>query len=636
MLPQAPHRQDRRIFPTPLIGDVLFSEVRDCNRILIPEYGTPHPDAVKWPDHKLVYVKSVDIERDGIFEFFYAADRENQDLYNFSSGYRNIVGNVGGREFRVVQRTYVTLREYFKPLDILFGTPMPNIPEGKFDGVEYVFFDRQQQVIQEETLNSLYVAEIHTYIEIAFLELKISYSTTKSDVIPEKFQVLIPQTSTEQIVEGLAEQPVLTSTQLSVKETQINPDIKVVDIVSREKPEDDISLIGKRAYVEGGPPANVIETYSKDEIEVDTSVFVVQSTVTPLGDGGFIKETVEVESWPVLTGSEFDPVLNTQIVNTQQMVEPPTDFSEPNTSFKPINEDRTLKIVEVVPVDALEEYHISVPTRIDLRIPAVLKSISVLWIVDQSASDGESVGSATEPDKAADDYSAKGYSITASAGMEGRAEFSAQPTLSIDTETVFGSDISATVHFFYLNSRGLPVSEGSLLSRISALTGAQINNWPRFKPKSHTIVANGATVSCSSTAKLSSTVLRTYANDEVSSESSSEGGSFAIDRSVDVINVAPTIHGPITVFNGDQVTSIFTASQARARLEGVAFEEVDPVIITKGASAPVSVTPLSFPATNPPDIPRAGKYLVGSTAEPFKWGWIRCSATIIDASQFAS
>ena len=69
-LPQAPYRQDRRIYPTPIIGDVLFSEVRDCTRSEIPEYGTLHPNPKKWPDHKLVYVKPVDIERDGIFEFF--------------------------------------------------------------------------------------------------------------------------------------------------------------------------------------------------------------------------------------------------------------------------------------------------------------------------------------------------------------------------------------------------------------------------------------------------------------------------------------------------------------------------------------------------------------------------------------
>ena len=71
-LPQAPYRQDRKIFPTPIIGDVLFSEVRDCNRgNPFPEYGTPYPNSNKWPDHKLVYIKPVDIERNEIFEFFY-------------------------------------------------------------------------------------------------------------------------------------------------------------------------------------------------------------------------------------------------------------------------------------------------------------------------------------------------------------------------------------------------------------------------------------------------------------------------------------------------------------------------------------------------------------------------------------
>lgn len=629
-LPQAPFRQDRKIFPTPIIGDVLFSEVRDCNRTLIPEYGTPHPDANKWPDHKLVYVKPVDIERNEIFEFFYAAERQNQDLYNFSSSYRNIIGNVGGREFRIVQRSYVTLRESFQPLDIPFGTVMPDIPEGKFEGVEYVFFDRQQQPIPEQELNALFVAEIHTYIETAFLEYKLSYTTTKSDVVPEKFQINIPQKTTEQIVEGLAEQPVLTATQLSVSEEQINPDIKVVRIVSREEPEDDISFVGGRAYVEGGPPANVIETYSKDEIEVDTGLLVVQSTVTPLGDGSSIKETVEVDSWPVLTGSEFDFALNAQVVNTQQMVAPPTDFSEPNTSFKPINEDRSLKIVEEVPTDALETYHISVPTRIDLRMPAVLKAISVLWAADESIGDGDSVGTGLNPDDA------NGFTLTTSAGMNGKAEISAQPTLNIEIETVFGSDISATVHFFYLNSENNPVSESSFLSRVSAVVGSSVQRWPIFKPKSHTITAFGAAVSCNSNAQLSATVTKNYEGQKISGKSSSEGGSSSVNRSIDVINVPPTIHGAITVTGGSSYTSVQATSQARARLEGDEFDDVNPVVKTNSASASVSVSPLSFPATSPPDIPRSGDYLVGSSAEPFKWGWLKCSATIIDASQFGS
>jgi hypothetical protein len=243
-LPQAPYRQDRKIFPTPLVGDVLFSEVRDGNRTNLPEYGTPHPNTTKWPNHKLVFIKPVDIERNEIFEFFYAADRENQDLYNFSVGYRNIIGNVGGREFRVIQRSYVTPREGFEPLDIAFGTPMPNIPEGKFDGVDYIFFDRQQQRIEQQELDSLYVAEVHTYVETAFLEYKLSYAADRVDPLPDRFRTSIQQEITEEIAEGLAEMPQLSGSELSKKEDQLNPDVKLIRTVSRATPTSGVKLDG--------------------------------------------------------------------------------------------------------------------------------------------------------------------------------------------------------------------------------------------------------------------------------------------------------------------------------------------------------------------------------------------------------
>jgi hypothetical protein len=243
-LPQAPYRQDRKTFPTPIVGDVLFSEVRDGNRTNLPEYGTPHPNTTKWPNHKLVFIKPVDIERNEIFEFFYAADRENQDLYNFSVGYRNIIGNVGGREFRVIQRSYVTPREGFEPLDIAFGTPMPNIPEGKFDGVDYIFFDRQQQRIEQQELDSLYVAEVHTYVETAFLEYKLSYAADRVDPLPDRFRTSIQQEITEEIAEGLAEMPQLSGSELSKKEDQLNPDVKLIRTVSRATPTSGVKLDG--------------------------------------------------------------------------------------------------------------------------------------------------------------------------------------------------------------------------------------------------------------------------------------------------------------------------------------------------------------------------------------------------------
>ena len=291
-LPQAPYRQDRRIYPTPIIGDVLFSEVRDCTRSEIPEYGTPHPNPKKWPDHKLVFVKPVDIERDGIFEFFYAADRENQDLYNFSSGYRNVVGNAGGREFRVVQRSYVTLRDEFQPMDIEFATPMMNVPEGKFDDVEYVFFDRQQQSIQEQELNALFVAEVHTYIEKAFLDDKLSYTAQRTDPLPEKFQILVPEQVVEQIVEGTAEMPTLTGSQLSVKEDQLNPDVKLVRTTSRDRSTLPVSL-DQKATTNEKQLATITETVQTgDTDDLPTATIDIQSQA--LGDGTYVVTKTEV------------------------------------------------------------------------------------------------------------------------------------------------------------------------------------------------------------------------------------------------------------------------------------------------------------------------------------------------------
>ena len=625
-LPQAPYRQDRKVFPTPIIGDVLFSEVRDCNRgNPFPEYGSPYPNAAKWPDHKLVYIKPVDIERNEIFEFFYAADRENQDLYNFSSGYRNVVGNAGGREFRVVQRSYVTLRENFQPLDIEFGAAMPDVPEGKFEGVEYVFFDRQQQRINEQELDSLYVAEVHTYIETAFLDYKLSYGTQKSDVIPEKFRVSIPQTTTEQIVEGLAEQPVLTGSQLSVTEDQINPDIKLVKIVSREEPDDDISLIGKRAYVEGGPPANTIETYSKDTIEVDTGVNVVQSTVTPLGDGSFVKETVEVDSWPELKNSEWDYLLNTQVVSTQQMVVPPTNFTEPNTSYKAVNEDRSLKIVEEAPIAALNSYLVSLPTRTDMQLPAVLKSIEAVWISDEAISDGDSQGTGVMP-------TGTGASLQAQASSTGSAKKSAVPSIKTEIENVIGSDISATAYFFYFDAGNGSMNETNLVNRLSTLIGQTVNVWPIFKAKSHTIVTRGGSVSVATKASADQTNVVTIDGTTGNSQSSGEEYSWAIDRNVDVVNLGPTIHAALNITNATQYTGISATSSARARLTGD-FDVTASKVFT--ANATVSIVPSSFPATSPADIPRTGLYIVSSKAEPFKWGWVKCFALVVNANQFA-
>jgi hypothetical protein len=157
-LPSAPKRQDTKVFPTPLIGDVLFSQIEDCSRKDFPEYGTPHPDTAKWPHHKLVFIRAVDNQREGIHEFFYAADRDNQDLYNWEF----TKADIGGQNYDAVSRTYVLPREGFTPQVPIMGSTMPDIPSGLFTG-SYVMIQRRQSRIGEQTLDSLYVADVRVY-----------------------------------------------------------------------------------------------------------------------------------------------------------------------------------------------------------------------------------------------------------------------------------------------------------------------------------------------------------------------------------------------------------------------------------------------------------------------------------------
>ena len=143
-----------------MIGDVLFSQIEDCTRITIPEYGTPHPDTGKWPNHKLVFVRPVENERDGIFEFFYAADRDNQNLYNWEV----TKADIGGTRFDAVARDYLVPRASFVTTTPTMGTAMPNVPTGKFTGT-FVLAERSQKRIGQQELDSLYVVDSHVYID---------------------------------------------------------------------------------------------------------------------------------------------------------------------------------------------------------------------------------------------------------------------------------------------------------------------------------------------------------------------------------------------------------------------------------------------------------------------------------------
>lgn len=160
-LPLAPYRQDKKIYPTPLVGDVLFSELVDTGRMVLPEYGTPHPNTEKWPNHHLVYIEEGNTDREGVFRFYYAAVRDAQDEYNFS----HTKADIGGVKFDAVQRTYVIPRADYTELSPVIGSVMPDTPTGLFDNEIYILAERKQQRIGQQELDSMYVALECVYIK---------------------------------------------------------------------------------------------------------------------------------------------------------------------------------------------------------------------------------------------------------------------------------------------------------------------------------------------------------------------------------------------------------------------------------------------------------------------------------------
>jgi len=621
-LPQAPYRQDRAVFPTPLTTDVLFSEVRDCTRASFPAYGTPHPNAAKWPNHKLIFIKTVDIERDGIFEFYYAADRETQDLYNFASGYRNVIGNVGGREFRVVLREYVTLRSDFDPMYPAFATPMPDVPSGTFEGIEYVFFDKQQKKMDQVELDSLYVAEVRTYVERAFLDYKISYTAQVPDLVPDKFRAALTRTTIEGIEEGTAELPTLLDGQLVSSQDQLNPDVKLVKTVTQNNPSSNVVLTGTRSYVET-TKADTVETFSTSQLEAETGLLIAQSVVTPLGNGDFVRETVKVDAWPALVSSQWDPTINAQIKSTEQFISPDdVDFTAQNTSYRAVNKDRTLRTVETTPADALANYLLSFPSRMDVQLPQILKSISVVWSSEsaQGSSDGEWNGFA----------SGQSYSLGGSEGDDCQSSASIRPELVIDIEQPWGSDIPVTVHAFFIETANGSVTEGSLKARIEQVIGSATQNWPTFKPVSHTMITQGGKVGVLAGASGNAAVTKSQSTNSAE-KGTTRTTKYDVSLNTSSTNIGPTIHKDLVIES--YTRSISASATARAYWVGTNFPSVD-VSSTASKSITAEVSPRFLAATTPNDIPRSGKHIMRTTVEPYKWGWAKCTAVILDASYF--
>ncbi len=165
-IPSTPHNiRSDRTFPTPDLSDYIFSERVSSEspqaNVTCLDYGKPHPDSIKYPNHILVFISGEKKDKTGkrFVNLYYAADRENQDDYNFV-----FQGFAGGGKYKSVARSYLIRRDDWEANGSLSGD-LPDIAPGDPDPQasddsrfqDYVYFGDSMQNTGSEELNSIYV-----------------------------------------------------------------------------------------------------------------------------------------------------------------------------------------------------------------------------------------------------------------------------------------------------------------------------------------------------------------------------------------------------------------------------------------------------------------------------------------------
>lgn len=135
--------------PTPNVIDILVVENRD-SRVLVgktEKYGTAHPNKVKYPNHKLVFIGEESPENTRAF--YYACDWDKQDEYNYEISYP-----YGRKDAPRYTRTYVLPRDGYQ-------AAADNSADPAF--VDAILVGQEMQRIGVKEMDSLYVKVQRTY-----------------------------------------------------------------------------------------------------------------------------------------------------------------------------------------------------------------------------------------------------------------------------------------------------------------------------------------------------------------------------------------------------------------------------------------------------------------------------------------
>lgn len=401
-----------------------------------------------------------------------------------------------------------------------------------------------------------------------------------------------------------------------------------------------------RSDEHGGATVTVTDTYSLSAPTAPTgSLTIIRHEVENLG---LIyherKEENDAASWPLLNGQQYLDDLDIIVQFTEQITTPDAQLGNARTEITPIDNKKQRVRIIAANTDALDSYVATYPSTTDVQFPDILVSLNVTW--------NEKYDSATSTHSAADQY----FHIfnSGSGGFDPDARVSASASVIPDVQPVrrqiWGQDIPVTNWILYVPNNS---TQTEILARLTIEAAATVNAWPVFKPESIVLTLKGQQVSVSAQAD-------THANFSMNTDSSGalssttktarkgSGQAKEFGTTIRTIEIPPTLHAAITISQGDAEHAQTVTATAVANTTGIYFQSGSnsPVLVTDisnltNAPVPTSgtasgaITPRSIGATSPTTVPSSGLYLRRMQTEPYRWGYMRVIASVVDFSIFA-
>jgi hypothetical protein len=333
-----------------------------------------------------------------------------------------------------------------------------------------------------------------------------------------------------------------------------------------------------------------------------------------------------------LLGQDYDEVLDVGIPYFQADVAAGTTGLN-RSDVRPIDYLRSrIKSIDITAAKTvLDNYLLSFPSTTNIDAPDILNDILIGF------EDSVGAGSST------DEITTYGWSGNHSFTFPSRATAQGSSGLTGDVIPMitpfYGIKRHVTNYLFFMPA---PVTSDQIVARLEALTGLTVTDWSDFHPTNITVTLISTKLSARVEAGFTTHhSVSDSGNADV--ESTSTGTSKEVTVVIKTVRIPPTVHGDVIPKKLEDNTSLFSGSHidgmdltydsAGATVEAHAAGAGPHADASVNIVGTMRVIARGLSATSgPTSLPDTGLLIVNTNAAPYKYGYVRIHAEVIDAS----